>query len=46
MAAAQGFAITVIVVEVVVVAVALGLVVRTASVHGSLDIWKLNTLRG
>jgi NADH-quinone oxidoreductase subunit K len=43
---AQSFAVTMIVVEVVVVAVALGLIVRAYSAHGSLDVWKLNTLRG
>ncbi|MFA5139899.1 MAG: NADH-quinone oxidoreductase subunit K [Elusimicrobiota bacterium] len=43
---AQGLAITMIVVEVVVIAVALGLVVRAYSAHGTLDVWKLNTLRG
>jgi NADH-quinone oxidoreductase subunit K len=46
MGAAQGFAITAIAVEVVVVAVALGLVVRAYGAHGSLDVWKLNNLRG
>jgi NADH-quinone oxidoreductase subunit K len=46
MGAAQGFAITMIAVEVVVVAVALGLVVRAYAAHGTLDVWKLNTLKG
>jgi NADH:ubiquinone oxidoreductase subunit K len=43
---AQGLAITMIVMEVVVLAVALGLVVRAYSSHGTLDVWKLNNLRG
>ena len=43
---AQTLVITMIVVEVVVVAVGLGLVVRAYSAAGTLDIWKLTKLKG
>ena len=42
---AQSFVITMIVVEVVVVAVALGLIVRTHGITGTIDMWRLNKLR-
>ncbi|HOX23117.1 MAG TPA: NADH-quinone oxidoreductase subunit K [Elusimicrobiales bacterium] len=43
---AQTFAITMIAVEVVVVAVALALFIKYYAVSGSLDIWKMNKLKG
>ena len=43
---AQTLAITFIVIEVVVVAVGLSLIIRAYSQTGSLDIWKLNKLKG
>ena len=42
---AQTLAITMIVVEVVVVAVALGLIIRAYGATGSIDMWKLNKLK-
>lgn len=42
---AQSLAITMIVVEVVVVAVALGLIMRAYGATGSIDIWKLDKLK-
>jgi NADH-quinone oxidoreductase subunit K len=42
---AQSLAITMIVVEVVVVAVALGLIIRAYGAAGSIDMWKLNKLK-
>lgn len=43
---AQALLITMIVIEVVVVAAGLALLVKNFRVHGSADIWKLDTLRG
>jgi len=42
---AQTLAITMIVVEVVVVAVALGLIIRAYGAISSIDMWKLNRLK-
>ena len=42
---AQTLAITMIVVEVVVVAVGLGLIIKAYGVTGSIDIWKLDKLK-
>lgn len=46
MALAQSIAVTMIVVEVVVVAVGLALVVRAYARTGTVDIWKFNRLKG
>ncbi|MCX5782838.1 MAG: NADH-quinone oxidoreductase subunit K [Elusimicrobia bacterium] len=43
---AQALAITMIVIEVIVVAVGLGLIVRAYTHVGSLDIWKFIKLKG
>jgi len=45
MALAQAIVITMIAVEVVVAAIALGLAVKTEKIRGTLDIWKLSNLR-
>jgi NADH-quinone oxidoreductase subunit K len=45
MSTAQSLAITMIVVEVVVVAVALGLIIRAYGINGTIDMWKLNKLK-
>ena len=46
MALAQTLAITMIAIEVVIVAVGLALIVRTESITGTLDVWKLSRLKG
>lgn len=43
---AQALLITMIVIEVVVVAAGLALLVKNFRVHGTADIWKLNGLKG
>lgn len=46
LALAQAFIITMIVIEVVVVAVGLSLLVKNFRLTNSIDIWSLNNLRG
>jgi len=45
MATAQTLAVTMIVVEVVVVATALGIIIKSHGVTGSLDMWNLRKLK-